>query len=138
MNGANEVNPPGRCAPALYEKMKTKIETLHLIIGFGLILCVPIAEMIGNDVSKLIKITALVYWVLVAITLLTIGIINIIKEKKIKLFIFKSWLFLSMLAGLFGVYTIIMYGVINNLWTFLLFIYSGIIWSLFKKEIKNL
>jgi len=90
--------------------MKKSINDIHLIIGFVLIFLVPIAQRIDDDFLAISKILAIGYWGLVTL----IFFFNIIKESLrdygAKKCLFSVWLFVSILFGAVGLYSIVMHG----------------------------
>jgi len=112
-----------------------KLETIHLIIGFGLLFLMPIAAKIDDNFYELSKYAVVGYWGIVALIFLISLIIDLIKEYGLRRCIYKSWVYVSVLSGVFGLYGIIAYGLDDMPWAILLVIYAAAIGYMNRSEL---
>lgn len=118
--------------------MKKNIEGIHLIIGFGLIFLVPIAQRIDNNLWNISKFLTVGYWGIVTLGFLIIMIKKLLKEYGFKKCLFNLWLLLSMLAGVVGLYGIVMNGLDDAPWAGWLVIYAALIGYINRSKLKEL
>ncbi len=116
--------------------MKNKIINIHLIIGFGLLLLVPIAQRIHHDFGDISKALAVGYWGLVALVFFVFLIKDSLVEYGLKECFFNLWLYLSVLSGVVGLYGIIMAGLDDVPWAMWLVVYGGLVGFIFRRKLK--
>jgi hypothetical protein len=116
--------------------MKNKIHSIHFIVGFGLLFLVPIAQRIDYHFGEISKFLAIGYWGLVALGFFIILIKDSLAEYGLKRCLFNLWLFLSLLSGGVGLYTIIMEGLDDAPWAIWFVIYGSLVGYIYRSKLK--
>ena len=116
--------------------MKKKIKDIHLIIGFGLLFLVPIAQRIDDDFGEISKYLAIGYWGIVALEFFIILTKNSLAEFGFKKCLFNLWLLLSILLGCVGLYAIIMNGLDDAPWAVWLVMYGTLVCYVNRSNLK--
>ena len=116
--------------------MKNKINNIHLIIGFGLLFLVPIAQRIDYDFGEISKYLAVGYWGIVTFGFFIILIKDLLAEHGVKRCLFNLWLFLSLLSGVVGLYVIIMVGLDDAPWAIAFVIYGSLVGYIYRSKLK--
>ncbi len=116
--------------------MKNKINNIHLIIGFGLLFLVPVAQRIDYDLGEISKFLAVGYWGIVALGFFIILIKDSFAECGIKRCLFNLWLFLSLLSGAVGLYAIIMVGLDDAPWAIGFVLYGSLVGYIYRNKLK--
>jgi len=116
--------------------MKNKYESIHLIIGFGVLFLVPIAQKVDSDFFEISKYLAIGYWGIVGFYFLFTQAKDYIAEEGAKKLIFNLWLYSSLLIGGAGLYITIRYGLDDAPFAIYLVIYGAVIGYIFRAKLK--
>jgi hypothetical protein len=105
--------------------MDKPIPALYLVLGFGLLFLIPVAESITENLGQIATFLVVGYWLMLAFFFLTILIKNFFSQFSIRNLLYNLWLFASLMCVAVGILAIIDDGADKARWAVWLILYGG-------------
>jgi len=107
----------------------------YLVVGFGLLFLIPVAESVGENLGRIATILVIGYWGTMGLSFFLFILKNLFAEYKVNTLLYNLWLFLSLISVAIGILAIVDDGINGARWAIFLIIYGGTVGYLKRKEL---
>lgn len=106
-----------------------------LVVGFGLLFMVPVAESVGENLGRIASFLVIGYWGTIGLSFFIFLLKNLFADYKVNTLLYNLWLFLSLMCVAIGILAIVDEGVDKARWAIFLILYGGTVGYLNRKEL---
>ena len=107
----------------------------YLVVGFGILFLIPVADSVGENLGRIATILVIGYWGTMGLSFFLFILKNLFAEYKVNTLLYNLWLFLSLISVAIGILAIVDDGINEARWAVCLIVYGGTVGYLKRKEL---